>query len=101
MRSLRTGEVAATQRKRGPECLGVRASWPPVVAPVVMNERPAPRCKRRCYRCALSAQPIRTSTVSQRVRGLCDKLIGIDVRKPSPNLAIVAICCPLVAALAI
>jgi hypothetical protein len=35
----------------------------PVVATVVMNERPAPRCKRRSYRCAPSASPIRTSTV--------------------------------------
>ena len=49
--------------RRGPECLGVRASWPPVVALVVMNGRPAPRCKRRRYRCAAFAQPIRTSTV--------------------------------------
>src|SRR5205823_2252029 len=49
--------------RRGPECLGVRASWPPVVALVVMNERPAPPCKRRGYRCAVLAQPIRTSTV--------------------------------------
>ena len=49
--------------RRGPECLGVRASWPPVVAFVVMNERPAPRCKRRRYRCAVFAQPIRMSTV--------------------------------------
>ena len=49
--------------RRGPECLGVRASWPPVVAFVVMNDRPAPRCKRRRYRCAVLAQPIRISTV--------------------------------------
>jgi hypothetical protein len=49
--------------RRGPECLGVRASWPPVVAFVVMNERPAPRCKRGRYRCAVYARPIRMSTV--------------------------------------
>ena len=54
---------AAIRTRRGPECLGVRASWPPVVAFVVMNDRPAPRCKRRRYRCALRAQPIRMSTV--------------------------------------
>src|SRR3954469_18770408 len=42
---------------------GVRASRPPVVAFVVMNDRPAPRCKRRRYRCAVHAQPIRMSTV--------------------------------------
>ena len=28
-----------------------------------MNDRPAPRCKRRRYRCAVQAQPIRISTV--------------------------------------
>ena len=49
--------------RRGPECLGVRASSPPVVALVVMDERPAPRCKRRRYRCAVLARPIRRSTV--------------------------------------
>ena len=43
----------------------------------VMNERPAPRCKRRRYRCASSAQPIRTSTVKSARTRLCDKLIGI------------------------
>jgi len=53
--------------RRGPECLGVRASWPPVVAFVVMNERPAPRCKRRRYRWAVLAQPIRMSTVGIHV----------------------------------
>jgi hypothetical protein len=73
-----TKPLAAMESRRGPECLGVRASWPPVVAPVVMDERPAPRCKRRCYRCELSAQPIRTSTVRRRVRVLCDKLICIE-----------------------
>jgi hypothetical protein len=58
-----SGSAAAMRSRRGPECLGVRASWPPVVAFVVMDERPAPRCKRRCYRCAVLAQPIRMSTV--------------------------------------
>jgi hypothetical protein len=37
--------------------------WPPVVALVVMNERPAPRCKRGRYRWTALAQPIRMSTV--------------------------------------
>ena len=30
---------------------------------VMLNDRPAPRCKRRRYRCAVHAQPIRISTV--------------------------------------
>jgi hypothetical protein len=29
----------------------------------MMDDRPAPRCKRRRYRCALRARPIRMSTV--------------------------------------
>src|SRR5437867_12859521 len=61
----------AIRSRRGPECLGVRASWPPVVAFVVMNERPAPRCKRRRYRCALLARPIRMSTVRMLMHVLC------------------------------
>ena len=44
----------------------------------VMDERPAPRCKRRRYRCELSAQPIRTSTVRRRARVMCGKLICIE-----------------------
>jgi hypothetical protein len=55
--------AAAIRSRRGPECLGVRASWPPVVALVVMNERPAPRCKRGRYKSSLRPRPIRMSTV--------------------------------------
>src|SRR5215216_7771138 len=69
--------AAAIRSRRGPECpeqddvfsenaillRGVRASWPPVVALVVMNERPAPRCKRGRYKSSLRARPIRMSTV--------------------------------------
>ena len=36
-----------------------------------MNERPAPRCKRRRYRCALLARPIRMSTVRMLMHVLC------------------------------
>jgi hypothetical protein len=57
-----SGSAAAIRSRRGPECLGVRASWPPVVALVVMNERPAPRCKRGRYKWSLRARPIRMST---------------------------------------
>jgi len=62
-RTAKGGSTDAMRSRRGPECLGVRASRPPVVAFVVMNDRPAPRCKRRRYRCAVHAQPIRMSTV--------------------------------------
>ena len=34
-----------------------------MVAFVVMNDRPAPRCKRRRDRCGVDVQPIRMSTV--------------------------------------
>jgi hypothetical protein len=39
---LRQCAASRMERKRGPECLGVRASWPPVVASVMINERPPP-----------------------------------------------------------
>jgi len=61
-RTATGGSAVAIRSRRGPECLGVRASWPPVVALVVMNERPAPRCKRRRYKSPLRARPIRMST---------------------------------------
>jgi hypothetical protein len=61
-RMAKGSSAVAIRSRRGPECLGVRASWPPVVALVVMNERPAPRCKRRRYKSPLRARPIRMST---------------------------------------
>ena len=85
--------------RRGPECLGVRASWPPVVAFVVMNDRPAPRCKRRRYRCAVRAQPIRMSTVryacayslrvsrTRRPQSVCDVAVHCRGRPCSGSAA--------------
>jgi hypothetical protein len=70
-RAVRATRSRAMKSRRGPECLGVRASWPPVVAFVMMDERPAPRCKRRRYRCAVLAQPLRRSTVDIGVHIPC------------------------------